>query len=143
MQRGRVVRVEDRGVVAGAASALAAEENFTRKYGARHASEQTVLAIQVAPSGKMLAVLMSPSRLAEDSWNVREHQFHTFFPESISPKSHPPPRFFPLPASWSGHGHIAWLLPQVSPVASTYALSRSPMSSHAPRCTPHTLQKQL
>ena len=46
-------RPEDRVAVTWAASALDTENDFSCKYSARQASEQAVLAIQVAPSGKL------------------------------------------------------------------------------------------
>lgn len=68
MWRDRAVRQRGRGTVAGAASALDTQDNRTRKYSARHASKQAVLAIQVPPSEKNLQVVIAPSRLDADSW---------------------------------------------------------------------------
>ena len=53
MRRDREARPEDRGAVTGAAIALDTNKDFACKYSARQASEQAVLAIQVAPSGKV------------------------------------------------------------------------------------------
>ena len=39
-------------------------------------------------------VLISPSRLDEDSWSLSEHQLGTFA-RNRSPESRPPPRFLP------------------------------------------------
>ena len=53
MRRDRAARPEDRGAVTRAASALDTENDFSCKYTARQASEQAVLAIQLALSGKV------------------------------------------------------------------------------------------
>ena len=69
LRRDRAARPEDRGAVTWAASALDTDNDFSCKYSARQDPEQAVLAIQVAPSGKLyqVEVTISPSPLDDDS----------------------------------------------------------------------------
>ena len=127
---------QDRGTLTGTASALDTEDSFIRKYSARHASGKAAIAIQAAPSGQIKSLLYRrPGSTRTPGVYINISSALLLDIARVASTT----QFFASCASWSGHGHSAWLLPRASPVASTYAPSRAPVSfhvSHYPRGPP-------
>ena len=101
---------QDRGTLTGTASALDTEDSFIRKYSARHASGKAAIAIQAAPSGQIKSLLYRrPGSTRTPGVYINISSALLLDIARVASTT----QFFASCASWSGHGHSAWLLPRV------------------------------